>query len=156
MYALARTTRMAYGQAHDLGLEVAKLDQTPPKERKAFKTQIDAIAPDELRGDAREAARYSGGARAPTTLNQASDAALAASLALQSADTAPTAAQIAACAQARTQAKEVISRWEMLRSKDLSTFNTILVAKGQAALTLPPLRMPATLPSDENGNENED
>ncbi len=156
MYALARTTRMAYGQAHDLGLEVAKLAQSQLKEGKAFKTVIDSIAPDELCGDAREAAKDRGGAHPPPTFNEASDSALGASLALQSADTAPTATQIAACAQARTQAKEVMARWEIVQSKDLSAFNAALVAKGQAALTLPPLRMPAALPSDESGNVDEE
>ncbi|MEO9220815.1 MAG: DNA polymerase ligase N-terminal domain-containing protein, partial [Mycobacteriaceae bacterium] len=50
MYALARTTRMAYGQAHDLGLEVAKLKQNQSTELKLFKAKIDAIAPNELHG----------------------------------------------------------------------------------------------------------
>ncbi|MEO5561230.1 MAG: hypothetical protein ABIO49_14910 [Dokdonella sp.] len=156
MYALARTTRMAYGQAHDLGVEVAKLAQTQPKEGTVFKALIDAIAPDELHGEAREAAKYRGGAHPPATLNEASDAALNASLAMQSADTAPTAAQISACAQARSQAKVVMARWESLQSKDLSAFNAALVGKGQSSLALPPLRMPAALPSDENGNTDEE
>ncbi len=156
MYALARSLRMAYGQAHDLGVQVAKLEQTQPKEANAFKTRLDAIAPDELHGEEREAADDRRGAHAPTTLNQASDAALAASLVLQSADTAPTAAQIAACAHARLQAKEVMARWETVQSKDLSAFNATLLAKGQPTLALPPPRMPAALPSDENGNENEE
>jgi hypothetical protein len=156
MYQLARTTRMAYGQAHDLGVQLARLAQGPSTEGKALKARIDAIAPDELHGEAREAARYRNDAHAPTTLNQASEAALAASLALQSADTAPTAAQIAACARARAEAQDVMARWEAVQSKELPAFNARLVAKGQPALVLPPPRMPVALPSDENGNTDEE
>ncbi len=156
MYQLARTTRMAYGQAHDLGLQLARLEQSQSAEAKALKARIDAIAPDELHGEAREAARYRGDERAPATLNQASDAALAASMALQSADTAPTAAQIAACARARSEAQDAMARWEAVKSKDLPAFNARLVARGKPALVLPPPRMPAALPSDENGNWNEE
>jgi photosystem II stability/assembly factor-like uncharacterized protein len=155
MYSLARTTRMAYGQAHDLGLEIVKLAQTR-SDAKAFKSRIDAIAPDEPHGQAREATRHRRGARPETSLNEASDAALDASLALQAADIAPTAAQIAACAHARDQANEVLARWETAKSKDLSSLNASLQAAGRPALTLPPPRMPAALPSDENGNENEE
>lgn len=156
MYTLARTTRMAYAQAHDLGLQVAKLEQTQPAESKAFKNQIDSLAPDELHGEARMMARYRGSAHPPATLNEVSDAALEASLALQSADTAPTTAQIAACAQARSQGSVVMAQWATMQSKDLSSFNATLAAKGQPALTLAALRMPAALPSDENGNLDEE
>jgi hypothetical protein len=156
MYSLARTLRIAYAQAHDLGLEVAKVEQAHPTRGTSFKNRIDAVAPDRLRGEARLAARYRGGAHPPATLDEASDAALDASMALQSADTAPTAAQIAACAQARTQADAAMARWEILKSKGLSSFNATRVASGQPALTLPPARMPAALPSDENGNVDEE
>ena len=156
MYELARSTRAAYGQAHDLWQQLAKLQQSHPAEGKSLKTRIDAMAPDELHGDARLIAKYRGGARPSTTLNEASDAALDALLALQSADTAPTAAQIAACAQARVQTSAAMARWEALKTNDLSSFNTTLEANGQPALKLPPPRMPAALPSDDNGNSNED
>ncbi|MEO7431182.1 MAG: hypothetical protein ABIR62_04045, partial [Dokdonella sp.] len=156
MYGLARTTRMAYAQAHDLGVAVAKLGPVQSKEAESLKTALDAIAPDELHGEAREEAKDRGGAHPPSTLNDVSDAALSASLALQAADTAPTAAQIAACVQARAQANEAMARWEMVQSKDLATFNAKLKAKGHDTLALPPLRMPAALPSDENGNKDEE
>jgi hypothetical protein len=35
---------------------------------------------------------------------------------MQSADIAPTAAQVAACARARTQAAEVMAKWTRLRT----------------------------------------
>lgn len=54
---------------------------------------------------------------------------------------------------ARSEAKEVMVRWDIMQSKNLSAFNATLVARGQRALALPSPRMPAALPSDENGND---
>jgi len=76
-------------------------------------------------------------------------------LSMQAAETAPTAAQIAACARARAQAQAAMARWNTLKTTGLSSFNAMLKTKGQPALTLPALRLPAALPSDENGNVNE-
>jgi photosystem II stability/assembly factor-like uncharacterized protein len=153
MYELARTTRMAYGQAHDLGEKVDQLVKEQHVEGAAFKTAIDSVAPDEPRGGRRFFGR--GGGRPSVTLNAASTAALMASLSMQAAETAPTAAQIAACARARAQAQAAMARWNTLKTTGLSSFNAMLKTKGQAALTLPALRLPAALPSDENGNVNE-
>ena len=84
-----------------------------------------------------------------------SDAALAALISLQSADTAPTAAQTAATVRAKAQAQAVMAKWQEVKTRELPAFNATRTSKGQPALALPPLRMPAALPSDENGNENE-
>ncbi|MES2359118.1 MAG: glycoside hydrolase [Gemmatimonadota bacterium] len=152
MYELARTTRMAYGQAHDLGEKVGQLVKEQNVDG-AFKTELDSVAPDEARGGRRFFGR--GGGRPSVTLNAASSAALAASLSMQAAETAPTAAQIAACARARVQAAAAMAHWNTLKTTGLSSFNALLKTKGQPALTLPALRLPAALPSDENGNVNE-
>ena len=152
MYELARTTRMAYGQAHGLGEKVGQLVKEQNIDG-AFKTELDSVAPDEARGGRRFFGR--GGGRPSVTLNAASSAALAASLSMQAAETAPTAAQIAACARARAQAAAAMAHWNTLKTTGLSSFNALLKTKGQPALTLPALRLPAALPSDENGNVNE-
>jgi photosystem II stability/assembly factor-like uncharacterized protein len=152
MYELARSTRMAYGQAHDLGEKVDQMVKEQHVEGAAFKTAIDSVAPDEARGGRRFFGR--GGGRPSVTLNAASTAALMASLSMQAAETAPTAAQIAACARARAQAQAAMTRWNTLKTTGLSSFNAMLKTKGQPALTLPALRLPAALPSDENGNVN--
>ncbi len=149
MYELARDARMAYGQAHDLGQMVAKLDAAPRATRDAFKARIDALAPDEVRGFR----GFGRGYQVATTLNGVGDAALAALRSLQSADTAPTAAQTAATLRAKEQWQAVNAKWDEVKAKYLPAFNTALTSKGQAALTLPPLRLPAALPSDENGNK---
>ena len=149
MYELARDTRMAYGQANDLGKEVAKSGSTQDAASKSFKAKIDAVAPDEAGGF-----RWSRSYTPATTLNGVSTAALAALNSMQSADSAPTAAQIAATERAKTQAQAIMAKWDAIKTTDLPAFNATLEGKGQPALTLPPLRMPAALPSDENGNIN--
>ena len=151
MYELARNAGMAYTQAHDLGLEVAKLGSTQGATSDSFKAKIDAVAPDEVSGFR----GFGRGYQPATTLNGVSKAALAALVSLQSADTAPTAAQTAATVRAKTQAQAVMAKWDEVKTTDLATFNATLGSKGQPALTLPPLRTPAALPSDENGNVKE-
>jgi hypothetical protein len=49
------------------------------------------------------------------TLESASNAALAAAMAMQDADVTPTAAQVAACARARAQVNQVLARWTRLK-----------------------------------------
>ena len=151
MYELARDARLAYGQAHGLGQEVAKLGSTQGAPAVSFKAKIDALAPDETHGFR----GFGRGYQAATTLNGVSDAALAALISLQSADTAPTAAQTAATVRAKAQAQAVMAKWQEVKTRELPAFNATRTSKGQPALALPPLRMPAALPSDENGNENE-
>jgi photosystem II stability/assembly factor-like uncharacterized protein len=153
MYELARSTRMAYGQAHDLGEKIEKLAKDQHVDVGHFKTQIDSIAPDEARGGGRGG--FGRGARPSATLNAVSAAALAASLSMQAAETAPTAAQIAACTRARALAATALAKWNVVKTTGLSSFNATLKAKGQPAVTLPPPRMHTALPSDENGNVNE-
>ncbi|HEY8310003.1 MAG TPA: hypothetical protein VIG47_05570, partial [Gemmatimonadaceae bacterium] len=154
MYELARSTRQAYGQAHDLGEKLAQLQKDQKVDVAAFKAQVDSVAPSEARGGRRFFGARGGG-RPAITLNGASSAALAASLAMQSAETAPTAAQIAACARARTEAQAAMTRWNAMKTTGLSSFNAMLKTKGQPAVTLPAVRPPVALPSDVNGNVNE-
>ncbi|MFI5213862.1 MAG: hypothetical protein ACHQU8_04925, partial [Gemmatimonadales bacterium] len=52
----------------------------------------------------------------PPTLESASAALLAAAMAMQNADLAPTAAQVAACDRARAAAAPVMARWARLRA----------------------------------------
>ena len=146
MYALARSTLMAYGQAQDLAREVGKLESTEAGASKSFKASIDAVA--------QSSGHHGYGLPYPTpaTLKDVSNAALAASLAMETADTAPTAAQIEACTQTREKAQSVMAEWDEVKGTGLSAFNARLTSKGHPALALPPLRMPDPLPSDENGN----
>ncbi len=155
MYQLARTMRMTYGQAHDLGEELAAMAKNQSIDVNPLKAQLDSIAPDEARGGRGFGGFGRGGPRPPPTLNGASTTALAASLAMQAAEIAPTESQIAACARAREEARTVMARWNAYRTTGLAALNATLKAKGQPAITVPAPRMHPALPSDANGNENE-
>ena len=108
-YDRALATRDAYRQARALA---AALD-TLPGATESLKASLDSIAP------AREplsapGARRRGATAAPTTLQSASDALLGAAMAMQGADLAPTASQIAACERARVAADALLARWTRL------------------------------------------
>ncbi|HWG38282.1 MAG TPA: hypothetical protein VN690_11250 [Terriglobales bacterium] len=53
----------------------------------------------------------------PPTLNGVSGEAMAAAMAMQGSEMAPTAAELAACARARTQAAAVLAQWSVLKAK---------------------------------------
>jgi hypothetical protein len=77
------------------------------------RAQVESLAPSPRprpRGFARP-----GGPTPPPTLESARNTALAAAMAMQDADVTPTAAQVAACARARTQVTAVMARWNRLR-----------------------------------------
>jgi photosystem II stability/assembly factor-like uncharacterized protein len=108
LYDRAIATHQAYLQARTLASSA----------NAAVRAQLDSIAPPAPRGGGRRGGfGRRGGAGAPTpTLNGASDALLAAAMAMQSADVAPTAAQIAAADRARAQANTAMARWNAVRS----------------------------------------
>ncbi|MBN8714725.1 MAG: hypothetical protein J0H50_12285 [Xanthomonadales bacterium] len=145
MYELARTTLLAYSQAHGLSEAVAKLEGTDPA-AKSFKASLDAIA------ESAGARRFGLPWPTPATLKDVSNAALAASLGLDSADSTPTAAQVDACTQAREIAKTVLAKWDALKGDGLAALNAKLAGKGQPALALPEAKLPQALPADVNGN----
>jgi hypothetical protein len=61
----------------------------------------------------------------------------AAAMAMQAADVAPTAHEVAACGKARSAAAEVLAKWKTLSSTGLAGLNAKLKASGQAAVALP-------------------
>ena len=107
MYDAAARSRAAYRDARAL---VDSLSGT----RRA---QVESLAPaPQARGGGpRVFGRPAGGRPSPPTLESASNAALAAAMAMQDADLTPTAAQVAACARARAQVNQVLARWARLR-----------------------------------------
>jgi hypothetical protein len=110
LYDRAVATHGAYLQARALS---ASLDASS-----SLRTQIDSLAPPAAPGGGRRGGfgRRGGAGSATPTLNSASDALLSAAMAMQNADAAPTASQIAAADRARTQANAVMARWNALRS----------------------------------------
>ena len=110
LYDQAVATHAAYLQARSLASSLA--------EGSAARTQLDSLAPPPVRGGGRRGGfgRRGGAGGATPTLNGASDALLAAAMAMQSADVTPTAAEIAAADRARAQASTVMARWNSLKN----------------------------------------
>jgi hypothetical protein len=82
----------------------------------ALKTKLEAIAPPES-GARRERGfgPGAGGGAPRQTLASVSQAAMAAAMAMQGADIAPTAGQVAAAAKARADVKAMMDQWSALR-----------------------------------------
>jgi photosystem II stability/assembly factor-like uncharacterized protein len=108
LYDAAVATHAAYLEARSLAGSAGSA---------AIRAQLDSIAP----APAGRAGRRGFGRRAAATvtqtLNGASDALIAAAMAMQSADVAPTASQLAAAARARSEANAVMTRWNTLRAR---------------------------------------
>jgi hypothetical protein len=78
--------------------------------------ELEALAPTGLQRNVRLLRRRTGGA-APPTLEAVSNALQAAAMAMQSAETSPTAVQVAAADAARAQAKPVLAQWAAVQAK---------------------------------------
>jgi hypothetical protein len=109
LYDRALATHAAYVEARALAGNVSD---------PAMRSQLDSLAPAPVRaGGRRGGFARRGGGNVPQTLNGASDALIAAAMAMQSADVAPTASQLAAAARARSEANAVMTRWTTIRSR---------------------------------------
>jgi hypothetical protein len=62
---------------------------------------------------------------------------LAAAMAMQAAESAPIAREVAACATARTNAATVMARWTKLTTVDLVALNTNRKTAGQPVIAIP-------------------
>jgi len=106
MYDAAARTRVAYRDARAL------VDSLSGTLRVQVESLAPAAAPPRPRGPARP-----GAPTPPPTLESASNAALAAAMAMQDADVTPTAAQVAAYARARAQVNRVMARWMQIQRR---------------------------------------
>ncbi len=80
----------------------------------ALKAEVEALAP----APQPRSFFFRGGAPSgPPTLNGASDAMMGAAMSMQEAEVAPTARQVAACDEARAQARGVMERWRTLQAR---------------------------------------
>ncbi|MFN8580300.1 MAG: hypothetical protein U0163_04890 [Gemmatimonadaceae bacterium] len=135
MYEDAHAAHQAFTAARGLA---GQLERVGGGDAEAFKAQVDSIAPAPVRGGGRAAAfRRRFGPQGPPTLESVSQALMGAAMAMQGADVAPTAAQVAACTRARAQFAEVNKKWDALRTSALATFNARRRAAGQAPITIP-------------------
>ena len=108
MYDLAAATDAAYREARAL------VDSVPA----TIRAQVESLAPAPKPRPRGLGGGPRAGAPSPQpTLESASSAALAAAMAMQDADVTPTAAQVAGCQRARTQARLVLARWSRLKAQ---------------------------------------
>ncbi|MGI8401169.1 MAG: hypothetical protein ACR2NS_06120, partial [Gemmatimonadaceae bacterium] len=110
MYNGAVALRAAYVAARTMS------DRLTSAGDAALKSQIDSIAPAPVRG-ARPGAEFRQAPSGPPTLVSAGAAMMAAAMAMQGADVAPTARELDAVAKARAQYKEVMTRWSVLAKR---------------------------------------
>ncbi len=110
MYDGAMAAHAAYQQARAL---VARLDGATDAEAVALRKRVEALAPAPV-PDARGRRYFGGAPSGPPTLESVSQAMMRAAMAMQDADVAPTAREVAACDAARTDAAEVMAKWQTL------------------------------------------
>ncbi|MEP6692565.1 MAG: glycoside hydrolase [Gemmatimonadaceae bacterium] len=133
MYDGARAANAAFTQARAL---VARLASEGGGDAAALEAQVESLAPVPVPPGRGRFANFGRGAPAgPPTLPAASDAMLAAAMAMQSADVAPTASEIAACARARQLQRDVLSRWNALKTSGLAALNAKRKTAGQVPIT---------------------
>jgi hypothetical protein len=135
-YDAAVAAHNAHEQARAV---VAQLDKLTGADVVTFKAQVEALAP--AGGGGRRGRGLGGpggaGAAPAPTLESVSNAMMAAAMAMQGADVAPTAGQVASAAKARADGAPTIRAWTTLRTTGLAALNAKLRAAGQPAVTLP-------------------
>jgi hypothetical protein len=139
LYDEAVATHAAYEKARALSTALEKLGG----DAATLKAKVDSLAPPSAAGGRGRGGRGFGGrgrggdANAPPTLDTAADALLNAAMAMQGADVAPTAGEVAAAARARTQSGVAMRRWNALRTTELAAFNAKRKAAGQPTVSVP-------------------
>jgi photosystem II stability/assembly factor-like uncharacterized protein len=134
-YDAAVAAHAAYEQARAL---IAQLDKLTGSDVSELKAQVEALAPAGAVGRRRGFGGPPGGAPAPANLESASNALMAATMAMQGADVAPTAGQVATAAKARSDAAVPMRAWTALKTSGLAAFNARRQASNQQPVTLPP------------------
>ena len=142
MYEGARAAHAAFTEARAL---VARLQTMQGSDIDAFKAQVEALAPAPPaggrggrggRGGGGGGGRGGGAPAGPPTLGGVSNSMLAAAMAMQGAEIAPTANQVAACSQARSEYGVLRSKWTALKGAGLAGLNAKRKAAGLPLVTL--------------------
>jgi photosystem II stability/assembly factor-like uncharacterized protein len=142
MYNGAAAARDAYEQARALS---AKLESAGGDDAAAFKHEVDSLAPPAPAGGrggrgfggGGGGGRGRGGAPEVQNLETVMTSQMAAAMAMQAAEVAPTASQVAAVTKARTDAAGVMKRWTTLKTTGLAGLNAKRKKAGQSAIELP-------------------
>jgi hypothetical protein len=141
MYDGAWSAHAAYLQARGLSAQLDKASSGAGSDDvAAFKGQVDSLAPPQAaggRGGRGGGRGRGGGAPAAPTLEAAANAMMSAAMAMQGADVAPTAGQIAGVTRARAEGADVMRRWNTLKTSGLAALNAKRKAAGQPAITIP-------------------
>ncbi len=134
MWDGANTVRAVLADARALS---AKLMNESGADAAALKAALDSIAPPPVRGrGGRGFGGRFGAPAGPPTLVSVGGALLGAAMAMQDAEVAPTARQVAACTAARRQLSDVMTRWTALKTTRLAAVNARRKAAGQPEITL--------------------
>jgi hypothetical protein len=116
MWDGAMAANSAYEEARAM---VAELEASGRADAAARIAEFEALAPAPRSGGFGGFGRGGGGGAAgPPNLQAVSQAMMSAAMAMQGADVAPTARQVAACEEARAQFQEVMGRWNALRGSE--------------------------------------
>jgi photosystem II stability/assembly factor-like uncharacterized protein len=134
MYDGAAAAHAAYARARAL---VARLDSAGGTDAAAFKARVESLAPAPRPAPRGFGGFFGRGPAGPPTLESLSGTLLSAAMAMQSADVAPTAGQVAACDSARVQSRDLMIRWNALRTTGLAALNAKRSAAGLPAVALP-------------------
>jgi len=113
MYGGAMAARTAYDQAREM---VERLGSSASPRAADWIAQLEELAPPPRAGGGGGFFRRSAPS-GPPTLDGISQEMINAAMAMQEAEAAPTARQVAACDQARTRYLEIMERWRGLQAR---------------------------------------
>jgi len=108
MYERALVTQAAYDSARAMAV---RTDSSS-----AMRARLDSLAPPPVTEGRGFGFGRRGARNTPPTLESAVSSLMAAAMAMQGAETAPTAAEIAACDHARAESESVLAKWRAMRS----------------------------------------
>ena len=134
MWDGAQTAKKAYAEARALA---AKLANESGADVDAFKAQLDSLAPAPVRGGRGRGFGRFGGPPPAANLQNVGGTLMGAANAMQGAEVAPTANQVAACGRAAKQLDEVMKKWTATKTTALAALNAKRKAAGQSVITLP-------------------
>ncbi len=136
MWDGAMAAHRAYERARALA---SVLDTATGAEAAPFRARVDSLAPAPTRDQpARGGFRRRGPPAPARTLDALATEMMNAAMPMQSADVAPTAADVAACDRARADAVAVMARWRALSTTGLAAFNAKRRAAGRSPIAIPP------------------
>ena len=133
MYLGARSAHAEYLRARAL---VAALDSARVPDADAFRAQVESLAPAPVAATGGRRGPRPRGRVTPTTLEAVSNAMLDAAMSMQNADYAPTQAQIEATERASAASRELMARWNTLRTTGLAELNARRKKAGEKAVPI--------------------